>query len=192
LNALVRWIVCAVGFREAVDPACVFLAAALLPFVVLREPAGVALLEPAVFALLDPAAFVPLPSVFPAEAVLPLLVGFVVCSVADVELCVRPATPPWAHGTIIPIREAAATAPRSLPQMLVTVSSLFEPTSSTLIAFQKTNSTNPPRTTADTFKFAVNGASCHLILESFSQSRSPPARSTKSFLLTTSPPFFAL
>jgi hypothetical protein len=118
LNALVNRIVCAVGFREATGFARVLLAAALLPFV--------ALLDPAVFALPEPAA--PLLSVFPAEAVLFLLADFFVCSVAAVELCARPATPLRANGTIIPIRRATATAPRSLPQMLVTVSSLFEPT----------------------------------------------------------------
>jgi hypothetical protein len=144
LNALVSRIVCAVGLREATVAACFLPAAALLPFVVLLEPAG--------FVLLEPAGFVPLTLDFPVEAVLLLLAGFAVCSAAAVELCVRPATPPWAHSTVIPTREATATAPRSLPQMLVTVSSLFEPTSSTLIAFQNPNSSIPPRTTADTFK----------------------------------------
>jgi hypothetical protein len=111
LNALVRRIVCAVGFREAVDPACVLLAALLL-FVVL--------LEPPVFAPLLLA---------PEEGVLLLLAGFFACSVAVVvELCVCLATPPWAHNTVIPTREATATAPRNLPQVLVTVSSLFQPT----------------------------------------------------------------
>ena len=94
------------------------LAAALLPFVVLLEPAGFVLLELAV----------PLPLVFPVEAGLLLPAGFVVCSVAAVELCVCLATPLRAHGTIIPTRQATAIAPRSLPQMLVTVSSLFQPT----------------------------------------------------------------
>ena len=119
MNALVSRIVCAVGFREAIGFACPLLAA-LLPFVVLLEPGG--------FVLLEPAGFVPLPSAFPAEAVLLLLAGYVACSVAAVGLCVRPATPLWAHITNIPAREATATAPRSLPQVLVTVSSLFQPT----------------------------------------------------------------
>jgi hypothetical protein len=116
LNALVSRIVCAVGFREAIGFACVLPEAVLLPFVVL--------LEPAVFALPEPAVPVPF---FPLEAVLLLLAGFAVCSVA-VGLCVPPATPLQANGAIIPARQATATAPRNLLQMLVTVSSLFQPT----------------------------------------------------------------
>jgi hypothetical protein len=114
LNALVRWIVCAVGFREALATACVLLAA-LLPFV-----------------LLEPLVFVPPLPVFPVaapdEAVLLFVVGFFVCSVAEIEFCLSPATPLGIHTTIIPIREATATAPRSLSQVLVTVLSLFQPT----------------------------------------------------------------
>jgi hypothetical protein len=108
LNALVSRIVCAVGFREAIGFACVLPEAVLLPFVVL--------LEPAVFALPEPAVPVPF---FPLEAVLLLLA---------VGLCVPPATPLQANGAIIPARQATATAPRNLLQMLVTVSSLFQPT----------------------------------------------------------------
>jgi hypothetical protein len=118
LKALVSRIVWAVGLREAVDLACVLLAPVLFPFVVLP----------------DPAVFVPLALVFPVVvfpvvAALLLLAGFVVCSVAAIELCVwRATTPLRAHGTIIPTSETAAIAPRSLPQMLVTVSAFFRPT----------------------------------------------------------------
>jgi hypothetical protein len=89
-----------------------------LPFFVLPEPAGFAL----------PELTVPLPLDLPEEAVLLLLAGFAVCSAAAVELCTRPAKPLWAHTTVIPTREAAITALRSLPRTLVTFSSLFQPT----------------------------------------------------------------
>src|ERR1700687_1500553 len=91
LNALVSRIVCAVGFREAIDVACVLLAPALLPLVVLLEPAGLVLLEAP--------DLVPLPWVFPVEPILLLITGFVV---SPVELCVCRATPPCVHSTIIP------------------------------------------------------------------------------------------
>jgi hypothetical protein len=123
LKALVRWIVCAVGFREAVDAGCVLLAARF-PFVVL-------------LGLLVFAAPLPdFPAEAPEEAALLLLAGFFVCSVAAFEPCVCLATPLWGHSAVTPATQATATAPRNLPQVLVTVSSLFQPTSSTLIAFQ--------------------------------------------------------
>jgi hypothetical protein len=81
--------------------------------------------------LLELLVFPPLPGfpvVAPEEAGLPFVVGFFVCSVAELEFCVSPATPLGIHRTIIPIREATATAPRSLSQVLVMVVSLFQPT----------------------------------------------------------------
>ena len=84
--------------------------------------------------LLVPLVFVPFFPVFPEEvpdevpaAVLLFVAGFFVCSVVVLEFCVCLPTPPWAHTAIIPIRETTA-APRSLPQVLVTVVSLFQPT----------------------------------------------------------------
>jgi hypothetical protein len=120
LNALVRWIVCAVGFREPVAAACLLPAAPLLLFV---------LLEPVV--LLEPPVFVPalcFPEDAPEEAALLFVAGFFACSVAEVESCLSRATPAGTHTAIIPIMEATAAAPRSLPQVLVTVVSLFQPT----------------------------------------------------------------
>ena len=115
LNALVRWIVCAVGFREAVDAACVLLVA-LLPFVVLLEPPVFAPPLPVFpaedFARSSPCSYSPASSSAPSQR----------------SNSASPATPPQAHGAVIPITEATATAPRNLPQMLVTVSSLFQPT----------------------------------------------------------------
>jgi hypothetical protein len=112
LNALVNRIVCAVGLREAVDAPWVLLVAAVLPFVLL--------LEPAIFGLLLPD--------FPVEAVLLLAVGFFVCSAAGVELCIRPVTPAPADGTVNATKMAIATPPRNLSQISVTISLFFEPT----------------------------------------------------------------
>ena len=113
LNALVSRIVCAVGRREA---GCVLLAAALLPFAVLLEAAGLELLAGDL-----------LPGGF-AVALL-VLVGFFAWSVVSgAGVCVRPATPPEANGLIAARIEATATAPRSLPRMLVTVSAFSQPT----------------------------------------------------------------
>jgi hypothetical protein len=124
LNALVSRIVCAVAFRD-VATACVLLAVALFPFVVLPDP-EVFVPPPLVF----PVVVFPVPAaVFPVEDVLLLPPDFCVCSVAAVELCVcRVTIPLQAHGAIIPASETTAIAPRSLPQMLVTVSSFFRPT----------------------------------------------------------------
>jgi hypothetical protein len=59
--------------------------------------------------------------------------------------------------------------------VLVTVSSLFQPTSSTLIAFQNPNSSIPPRTTADNaFAVAVQTAFSAGPATSLSRSSSPP------------------
>ena len=103
--------------------------AAVFPFVVLLEP--VVLLELPVFvpALCFPEdAPVDVPEDAPEEAGLLFVAGFFACSVAEVESCLSLATPPGTHTAIIPIMEATAAAPRSLPQALVTVVSLFQPT----------------------------------------------------------------
>jgi hypothetical protein len=112
LNALVSRIVCAVGLREALGVIFLLLVAALLPFVVLPEP-GV---------------FVPLLAVLPVGAALLLVADFFVCSVAVVEVCVRPPTPPPANGTASATKAPTAAPTRTLPQILITVSLLFQPT----------------------------------------------------------------
>jgi hypothetical protein len=112
LNALVNRIVCAVGLRETLDTAFLLLAAALLPFVV----------------LLEPAVFVPLPAVLPVWAALLLVADLFVCSVAVVEVCVRPPTLPQANDTASTIKAPAATPARNLLQILIMVSLFFQPT----------------------------------------------------------------
>jgi hypothetical protein len=89
------------------------------------------LLDPVV--LLEPPVFVAVlcfpedvPEDVPEDAALLFVTGFFACSVAEVESCRSPATPTGTHTAIIPIMEATAAAPRSLPQALVTVVSLFQ------------------------------------------------------------------
>src|ERR1700733_10297557 len=108
LNALVSRIVCAVGFREAVDAAFLLLVAAVLPF----------LLLPALVVLVS------LRVVFPAGAVLLLAAGFFVCSVAVAAVCVHPPAKGAANATKAP----NATPVRTLSQMFIVISLLLRPT----------------------------------------------------------------
>jgi Na+/H+-translocating membrane pyrophosphatase len=117
LNALVRWIVWAVGFREAVDARCVLLAVLLL-FVLLLEAPGLR------FWL----------GTLPEVVALALAAGFFIWSVAAVEFCAHPARPAPAKGTVIATKAATATQLRNLPLTLITillvflVFQVFEPT----------------------------------------------------------------
>jgi hypothetical protein len=86
------------------------------------------LLEPVVLVELLPVFPEDAPEEAPADAALLFVAGFFVCSVAEVEFRVCLATAPCAQTAIIPIRETTIAAPRSLPQVLVTVVSLFQTT----------------------------------------------------------------
>jgi hypothetical protein len=112
LNALVSRIVCAVGFRDAVDAAFLLLVAGLLLFLLLPALVGL----------------VSLRVVFPADAVLLLAAGFFVCSVAVADVCAHPMVLPPAKDAANATKAPNATPVRTLSQMLIMISLLLRPT----------------------------------------------------------------